>query len=113
LDSYGLYVNYEWCTGCHTCEDACKQERALEPGQYGIKVVEFSYEKEGRRIIDNHPILTEHCTFCMDRVRNGDKPSCVQHCQSQCLQFGKVEELIKVLKKNGKGVLWTYPHANK
>ena len=81
--------------------------------QYGIKVVEFSYEKEGRRIIDNHPILTEHCTFCMDRVRNGDKPSCVQHCQSQCLQFGKVEELIKVLKKNGKGVLWTYPHANK
>jgi len=32
---YGLYVDYEWCSGCHACELACKQEHDLKNGRVG------------------------------------------------------------------------------
>lgn len=33
---YGLLVQYEFCTGCHTCEIACKKHHDLPEGQWGI-----------------------------------------------------------------------------
>ena len=40
---YGLYVDYEWCSGCHACELACKQEHDLKTDEWGIRVVERTY----------------------------------------------------------------------
>ena len=25
-EKYGLLIDYTWCTGCHSCEIACKVE---------------------------------------------------------------------------------------
>jgi len=36
----GLLIDYEYCTGCHTCEVACKQELDLPVGKWGIKLLE-------------------------------------------------------------------------
>lgn len=105
---YGLYIDYEWCTGCHSCEYACKQEHEFEPGQCGIRVVEVSYVKEGRRLIEYHPLLTEHCNFCVERVQSGKRPACVHHCQAACMEFGELERMVELLKK-GKGTMWGYP----
>ena len=37
---YGLYIDYEWCSGCHSCELACKQEHSLKTDEWGIRVME-------------------------------------------------------------------------
>ena len=39
---YGLLIDNYWCTGCHTCEIACRNEHDLEPGCWGIRVREAS-----------------------------------------------------------------------
>ena len=36
--AYGLLINYEYCTGCMSCEMACSVEHDIPVGQYGIKM---------------------------------------------------------------------------
>ena len=33
-----IAIDYEYCSGCHTCEIACQQENGLGPDKYGIKL---------------------------------------------------------------------------
>ena len=35
-----LMIDYEFCTGCHTCEVACKQEHDYPVGKGGIHLIE-------------------------------------------------------------------------
>lgn len=35
---YGMLIDYQWCTGCHSCEIACQMEHGLPVGQTGIMV---------------------------------------------------------------------------
>ena len=47
----GILVNYEFCTGCHSCEVACKKHLGLPEGEFGIKVSEigpYQYAGESR-----------------------------------------------------------------
>ena len=37
----GLLINYNYCTGCHSCKVACQQEHDFPAGKNGIKVTEF------------------------------------------------------------------------
>ncbi len=39
------------------------------------------------------PIPTKQCDTCAMRRGMGKVPTCVQHCQSKCIEFGKVDEL--------------------
>ena len=36
----GLLIDYEYCTGCHSCEVACREEHSFGIGTFGIKVME-------------------------------------------------------------------------
>ena len=36
--AYGLLINYEFCTGCGTCEIACSVEHDIPIGRYGIQM---------------------------------------------------------------------------
>lgn len=112
MSELGLFINYEWCTGCRSCEMACKQEQDLDAGEWGIRVLEFSYQQNGKKVIENHPILTEHCNFCEERVEEGKKPACVHHCQANCMTFDTIENLRPLLEKNNKGVIRTLPRTN-
>ena len=40
MGAKGLLVDYEWCSGCHTCEVACQLEHGYPGDQWGIKVHE-------------------------------------------------------------------------
>lgn len=108
MSKYGLLIDYEYCTGCHTCEIACKQEHDLPVGKWGIKVVqmgpmEIYPEKYSFFFI---PIPTDLCDLCRERVERGKLPACVHHCQANIMKFGKIEELMEEVKKKPKMVLW-------
>ena len=39
---YGLLIDYEYCTGCYTCQVACAQEYQWPEGMSGMKVIKLS-----------------------------------------------------------------------
>ena len=74
----GILVNYEFCTGCHSCEVACKKHLGLPAGEFGIKLTEtgpFEYSgAEGNK--DRWewtwlPVLTKACDMCAERTDAG------------------------------------------
>ena len=63
-----LLIDLERCTGCKSCEAACKQEHGLGPGEYRNKVVwASSLEEEGLAF------LTLTCQHC-------ERPACLRAC---------------------------------
>ena len=82
----GILVNYEYCTGCHSCEVACKKHLGLPAGEFGIKVAEIGpFEYEGAQSNKDRwewtwmPVLTKACDLCED----------------WCLYHGEVDELAR------------------
>ena len=63
----GLLIDYNFCTGCHSCEMACKVEHGFAEG----------------------------CDLCAERVGEGRLPTCVHHCQGLCMYYGPVEDLAR------------------
>lgn len=114
----GILVNYEYCTGCHSCEVACKKHLDLKEGEFGIKVsevgpIEFvdAPPTLGKERWDWFyvPALTQACNLCVDRVGRNKLPMCVQHCQAFCLEYGDVEELSKLIDDKGRYALLVKP----
>lgn len=97
----GILVNYEYCTGCHSCEVACKNHLNLPNGEFGIKINEIGpWEYKGGKASKRWewtfvPTLTKACDMCADRVALGKMPQCVQHCQAWCMKYGTIEDLAK------------------
>ena len=91
---YGLLIDYEYCTGCHTCEMACKVEHQLPLGQWGIKLAQIGPFEIAPSKWDFHyvPMPTALCDLCAERVEEGRWPTCVHHCQSQVMEYGPIEE---------------------
>ncbi len=103
----GLLIDYDFCTGCHSCEVACKQAHNYPAGVWGIRVHEFVQEKPNGAVeISYLPQPTDLCTLCEQRTQQGDVPSCVKHCQADCLRVGTITELLEVLAAKPKQVLF-------
>ena len=110
----GILINYEFCTGCHSCEVACKKVLELPKGEFGIKMMEIGpYEYSGVPEGKDHwewtciPVLTKACDMCEERVAKGKIPMCVQHCQAWCMYYGEVEDLAKKLEPGTRCALFT------
>ncbi len=106
MRKYGLLIDYDYCTGCHTCEVACQQEHDFPAGKNGIKVTEYEYETHTKVSIDNLPFPTDLCDLCINRHKEGEKPACVKHCQSRCMTFGFLGDLVKEMEERPKMVLF-------
>ncbi len=63
-----LLIDLERCTGCKSCEAACKQEHRLGPGEYRNKVVWASALEEA-----GLAFLTLTCQHC-------ERPACLRAC---------------------------------
>ena len=74
------FVQYdkEKCSGCSYCAEFCP---------FGIPQME-SNKITGIAVMDK-------CTFCQDRVSNGEQPACAAACPTGAIKFGKRAELIK------------------
>ncbi len=106
----GLFIDYEYCTGCKSCVVACKMEKALPQEKYGIVVTEIGPWP----IDDTHhwqyayiPTPTDICDLCADRVAKGKEPTCVKHCQAAVMKYGEIDELAKEMTNKTKVVLYT------
>ena len=40
MTQYGLLIDYEFCTGCQSCEVSCKEEHDFPVGKWGIRVLD-------------------------------------------------------------------------
>lgn len=105
----GLLVDYQWCTGCHSCEVACQMEYDLPLGQYGIIVSQIGPWQIDERNWQYSfiPTITKQCTLCAERMANDKLPSCVKHCQSKCLKVVDVDEAHEIMKESGKTLFMT------
>ena len=108
MTEYGMLIDDEWCTGCHSCETACQMEHHLPVGQFGIKLNEigpFEYAPD-RWQLSYVPVPTDLCDFCAERQAKGKLPTCQHHCQAQCLEVGPIDELAKKIASKKKLVLF-------
>ena len=105
----GLLVNYRWCTGCHACELACQTKNSLPVGHYGIKLNKVGpWEYAPKKWQYTYfPVLTEQCNLCADRLAEGKLPSCVHHCQANCIQLIDADQASDILKENSKVMFMT------
>ena len=109
MAEYGLLIDYEWCTGCHTCEVACQMEHSLPTDQWGIKLTEvgpWEYAPEKWQYT-YMPVPTDQCDLCARRTAHGKLPTCVHHCQAQCIEYGPIDELVEKLKGKTKQPLYS------
>lgn len=66
-----VYIDQSLCTGCQTCAKACPYD-----------AISFHPHKHWAEI----------CDRCVERLDEGLRPFCVQHCMSGALFFGTEEE---------------------
>lgn len=78
-----LFIDFEYCTGCHSCEIACRNELELPSDGFGIKVLEDKPRQnpDGQWHWDYIAVPTELCDMCVERTAEGKLPACVQSCR--------------------------------
>ena len=107
MEGYALFVDYEWCSGCKSCELACRNEHDIPRGQWGIRVLEDKPWKmdDGSMNWNYIPVPFALCDLCADRFEQGKEPMCVQSCQAKCLEFGTYEELKEKMADKDKTMI--------
>lgn len=111
MNNLGLMIDYEYCTGCQSCELACKNEHGYPMDKWGIKVMEFGpYEMEPSKLQwDYIPFPTDYCDMCKDRIAAGGIPSCALHCLANVISWGTPDELAEKMKEKGSRVTMYLP----
>jgi molybdopterin-containing oxidoreductase family iron-sulfur binding subunit len=91
-DADGIVViDYDWCIGCRCCMSACP---------YGARHFNFAEPdlpaeafNPNLHVLGNRPRMkgvVEKCTFCIQRVRHGRYPACVEICPVGARKFGNL-----------------------
>jgi Fe-S-cluster-containing dehydrogenase component len=110
MSKKGILADMNYCTGCHACEVACKQENGYPVGIGGIKITEIIMEDvDAERVhFDYVPYFSKNCNLCAARIASGEdtKPACVKHCGTASLHYGAIEELAKMMAKMPRSILY-------
>lgn len=90
----GFYVNQQFCTGCKTCQIACKDKHDLEVGANLLRVQEFSgggFVRVGAGYRPDVwaywvPVYCNHC----------DAPSCVPSCPTGAIGKSAADGVVSI-----------------
>jgi len=86
-----VVIDYDWCIGCRCCMSACPYgARRFNWGKPHVPAEEFNPETD---YLGNRPRpkgVVEKCCFCVQRVRQGKYPMCVEVCPVGARKFGNL-----------------------
>lgn len=86
-----VVIDYDWCIGCRCCISACPYgARRFNWGTPHIPKDELNPVTE---YLGNRPRqrgVVEKCSFCIQRVRKGLYPKCVEVCPVGARKFGNL-----------------------
>ncbi|WP_417909785.1 4Fe-4S dicluster domain-containing protein [Candidatus Electronema sp. PJ] len=97
-----VVIDYNWCIGCRMCQLACPYW--ARRFNWGEPVLPSEEMNPKTHYLGNRPRprgVMEKCTFCLQRVREGRYPACVEACPVGARKFGNLldpeSEVRKVL----------------
>lgn len=86
-----VVIDYDWCIGCRYCMAACpygaRHFNWTEPS------LPLDAVNSNTHYLGNRPRpkgVVEKCTFCIQRVRDGKYPACVEVCPAGARKFGNL-----------------------
>lgn len=80
-----VIVDRNKCTGAQSCITACP---------YGaVQIADDSQETSNHAWNTLHP--AQKCTFCLDRILDNNKPSCVMSCPQRALDAGPKDYILQ------------------
>jgi len=86
-----VVIDYDWCIGCRCCMAACPYgARHFNWTEPSIPKGELN---PNTHYLGNRPRpkgVVEKCTFCIQRVRKGRYPACVEVCPAGARKFGNM-----------------------
>ena len=86
-----VVIDYDWCIGCRCCVSACPYgARHFNWGEPNVPDEEIN---PNMHILGNRPRkrgVVEKCSFCIQRVREGRYPACVEICPVGSRKFGNL-----------------------
>ena len=86
-----VVIDYDWCIGCRCCMAACPYgARRFNWATPSIPPDEL---QPNTHYLGNRPRpkgVVEKCTFCIQRVRAGRYPACVEVCPVGARKFGNL-----------------------
>ena len=103
-------IDYDWCIGCRYCMASCPYgARHFNWTQPHIPKDELNPDMH---LIGNRPRtqgVVEKCTFCIQRVRDGRYPACLEACPVGARKFGNLldpnSEIRQIMKEKRTFVL--------
>lgn len=106
----GMLINYDYCTGCHSCEVACRVEHGFADDEGGIAVRQVGPWEYAPDVFQYSfmPVITDQCDQCQARLNEGKDPTCVHHCQAKVMAYGEVESLEKEAPEGSKSVIYCF-----
>ena len=98
-----VVVDYNWCIGCRYCMAACPYMGRWF--NFAEPVIPADKVNVNTHYLGNRPRMrnvVEKCTFCIQRVRKGRYPACVEVCPVGARKFGNLldpeSEISKIIQ---------------
>lgn len=86
-----VVIDYDWCIGCRCCMSACPYgARHFNWSEPNLPADELN---PNMHVLGNRPRprgVVEKCTFCIQRVRQGRYPACLEACPTGARKFGNL-----------------------
>jgi Fe-S-cluster-containing dehydrogenase component len=86
-----VVIDYDWCIGCRCCMAACPY--GARHFNWAPPSVPSDQINPAMHYLGNRPRpkgVVEKCTFCIQRVRAGRYPACVEVCPVGARKFGNL-----------------------
>jgi Fe-S-cluster-containing dehydrogenase component len=104
-----VVVDYNWCIGCRYCMAACPYgARHFNWGKVELKREDVNPDTHYLGNRPRYKGVVEKCTFCIQRVREGRYPACVEVCPVGARKFGNLldkESEIRYILENKRVII--------